>query len=64
MARKGMKVTTTVSFQITFALPKGMNIPDARERIKDALIECGNLNLQYPTDIKVHLTNKEIKYGA
>lgn len=63
MARKGMKVTTTVSFQVTFQLPAGMNIPTAREHVKDALICREGLDLNNPHAIKVHLTNKEMKYG-
>ena len=65
MARKGMEVTTTVSFQVTFKLPKGMNINQAREHVKDALVGkeyAGELKLDY-LDIKCHLTNKEIQYG-
>lgn len=66
MARKGMEVTTTVSFQVTFKLPKGMNIIKAREHIKDALSNNGEyggeLKLNF-LDIKCHLTNKEVQYG-
>lgn len=61
MARKGMEVTTTVSFQVTFVLPHGINVPTAREIVKNALRTSV---LEIPADdVKVHLTNKEIKYG-
>lgn len=59
--RKGMEVTTTVSFQVTFVLPKGFNIPTAREAVKEAL-RTSDLLIP-PENVKVHLTNKEISYG-
>lgn len=61
MARKGMTVTTTVSFQVTFVLPTGWNIPSAREAVKEAL-RTSELLIQ-PDQVKVHLTNKEVSYG-
>lgn len=64
MARSRMKCETTVSFQLTFKLPVGMTITQAREKIKESLIEGASLGLVEPADIKVHLTNKEIKYHA
>jgi len=59
--RKGVTVTTTVSFQVTFELPKGMNIPQARESVKEAL-RTSDLLIP-PDQVKVHLTNKEMRYG-
>lgn len=58
MARK---TTTTVSFQVTFELPQGWNIPSAREAVKEAL-RTSDLLIS-PEKVKVHLTNKEVKYG-
>mgnify|MGYP004702628833 CR=1 FL=1 len=54
---------TTYTFSVTFEAPKGMNIPTARSLIKEALISIGALELSAPEDLKVHLTNKEVKYG-
>lgn len=55
---------TVVSFQVTFELPNGVNIPKARERIKEALLLEAALQIPDTAAIKVHLTNKEIQYGA
>lgn len=63
MARKGMEVTTTVTFQVTFKLPKGMNINQAREHIKAGMLTQLELDLEDETAIKCHLTNKEVQYG-
>ncbi len=54
---------TTYTFQVTFVAPKKMNIPTARQLIKEALIDTPALELVSPSDLKVHLTNKEVKYG-
>jgi hypothetical protein len=54
---------TTYTFQVTFVAPKGMNIPTAREHIRDALLERGELELKAANELRVHLTNKEVKYG-
>lgn len=54
---------TTYTFQVTFTAPKGMNIPTARQLIKDALIAVPDMGLESSADLKVHLTNKEVKYG-
>jgi hypothetical protein len=57
------KTTTTFTFSVTFKAPQGMNIPTARMHIKDALMSVHELELAHPQDVKVHLTNKEVKYG-
>ena len=54
----------TVSFQVTFELPSGVTIPQARERIKEALLLEALLQIPETGAIKVHLLNKEIQYGA
>jgi hypothetical protein len=58
MARKGLTVTTTVSFQVTFVLPAGVTIPTAREIVREVI------QTKIPADqVKIHLTNKEVSYG-
>jgi len=64
MARSRLKCETTVSYQLTFKLPQGMNITQAREIVKEVLIQDGRLKIEASTDVKLHLTNKEIKYHA
>lgn len=56
------KSTTTYTFAVTFEAPQGMNIPTARELIRDAMDEvlAGQSDL---TKLKIHLTNKETSYG-
>ena len=63
MARQRKKAEVTVSFQVTFQLPQGMSIPTARQYIKDALFHQTELGIINTAEVKVHLTNKEIKYA-
>lgn len=59
---KRLKSKTTVSFQVTFTLPEKMSINEARQKVRDAMRES-ELNIETDTDLKVHLTNKEVSYG-
>ena len=58
---KRLKMKTTLSFQVTFVMPEGKNIPAMRDYIKLCLYQ-GDLQLD-PAEVKVHLTNKEVSYG-
>lgn len=57
------KAETTYTFAVTFKAPPGSSIPFTRAAIKNALIQCNDLELKSEKDIKVHLTNKEVSYG-
>lgn len=57
------KTTTTFTFSVTFKAPQGLNIPTARSLIKEALISTEALKISTSEDLRVHLTNKEVKYG-
>lgn len=52
------KADAYLTFAVTLPQPKGVSIPIVRQTIIDALKkEC------HVEDIKVHLTNKEVKYA-
>lgn len=57
------KAEVTYTFAVTFKAPPGANIPDTRNAIKRGLINDEFLQLSKDSDIKVHLTNKEVSYG-
>jgi len=50
--------TTHLTFAITLPQPKGKTIPEVRAMI------LASLEHFEAKDIKCHLTNKEVKYGA
>ena len=66
----GRRSVTFATFAVTFEVPAGGNLKDAREFIKEAL-EREKLSRQSDTPfhyldmstVKIHLTNKEVKYG-
>jgi hypothetical protein len=55
--------TTTLTFAVTFRVPDGITIADAREHIRQALIDQDDLGIEDDTNLKVSLTNKEVQYG-
>lgn len=59
----GRASETTYTFAVTFTAPKGMNIPTARDLIKSAMVGTSEFEIVAPQDIKVHLTNKEVRYA-
>lgn len=63
MTRSRTKCETIVSYQVSFKLPQGLSTRDARTIIEDKLVESSDLKIGSPLDVKVHLVNKEIKYG-
>ena len=52
------QTVTNLTFALTLPQPKGKTIPEVR-----ALIIASLKHLE-TEDIKCHLTNKEVKYGA
>lgn len=48
-----------LTFAVTIPQPKGLTIPQVRAKLLEAV--KGDLDI---TDVKIHLTNKEVKYGA
>ena len=52
------QVTTHLTFAITLPQPKGKTIPEVRSMI------LASLEHFVEKDVKCHLTNKEVKYGA
>lgn len=52
------KADAYLTFAVTLPQPKGVSIPAVRQ----ALIDAMKKELS-ATDVKVHLTNKEVKYA-
>lgn len=57
------KAETFVTFAVTFRLPSGHTIAAARQAVKDSVYGGTVLQLNEEDNLKVHLTNKEVKYG-
>jgi|JI10StandDraft_1071094.scaffolds.fasta_scaffold1066534_3 hypothetical protein len=59
----GKASETTYTFAVTFVGPAGMNIPNIRSHIREALLARNALEITNPEDVKIHLQNKETSYG-
>ena len=55
------KTTTQLTFAVTLTLPSELKVVEVRETIR--LIVAKAIS-DGPENVKVHLTNKEVKYGA
>lgn len=68
----GKKMRTSYTFAVTIPDIQGVTIPELRSLVKDALNnEVRNSDPKYWADkgfdidkVRIHLTNKEVKYGG